>query len=177
MEIRQALVRYCRGVDRGDRELIKSAFHPDAADEHGPFRGLGWELADRLTAAEADLGAVGGHHISNVYIELDDPDHARVESYVTAYHPHRDAERGVRLGIFAGRYLDLFERRGGEWRIALRRTVNDWSRVDVPGEIWDRGSWQRGGFAAGQRGTADPSYEIFPPLGRSVAGNNLDPGC
>ena len=34
-EIRELLTRYCRGVDRMDAELIASAYHPDAIDEHG----------------------------------------------------------------------------------------------------------------------------------------------
>ena len=38
-QIRQCLHRYARGVDRFDRELILSAFHPDALDEHGKFVG------------------------------------------------------------------------------------------------------------------------------------------
>ncbi|MET0378059.1 MAG: nuclear transport factor 2 family protein [Spongiibacteraceae bacterium] len=37
IEIRQALVRYCRGVDRSDEAMIRSAFHEDAIDEHGAF--------------------------------------------------------------------------------------------------------------------------------------------
>ncbi|MGH7462713.1 MAG: nuclear transport factor 2 family protein, partial [Longimicrobiales bacterium] len=40
---RQAILdcdqRYCLGVDRHDADLIASAFHPDAIDEHGPFIG------------------------------------------------------------------------------------------------------------------------------------------
>ena len=29
-QIHDALMRYCRGVDRGDSELVLSALHPDA---------------------------------------------------------------------------------------------------------------------------------------------------
>jgi hypothetical protein len=38
--IREVMARYCRGIDRLDVELIKSAYHPDAFDDHGPFKGL-----------------------------------------------------------------------------------------------------------------------------------------
>ncbi len=37
--IRDCLLRYARGVDRFDRELIVSAFHPGAIDVHGKFVG------------------------------------------------------------------------------------------------------------------------------------------
>ncbi len=39
--IRQAALRYCRGVDRLDAELMFSAYHDDATDDHGVFVGLG----------------------------------------------------------------------------------------------------------------------------------------
>jgi hypothetical protein len=31
--------------------------------------------------------------------------------------------------IFGGRYIDVFERRDGEWRISKRKIVPDWNRV------------------------------------------------
>jgi hypothetical protein len=163
--IGQALLRYCRGVDRGDAALIKSAFWPDAFDNHGHFQGLGWELAERLAYAEGKLPYEGGqHNIGNVYIEIDDPDHARGETYVWAVHPYFTEDGGTRMAMFAGRYHDRFERRDGEWRIASRRVTNDWTRDDVPGAYWKRGSWQEGGFPRGVKGDADPSYAMFPRI-------------
>ena len=32
--IREATMRFCRGVDRLDPDLVNSAFHPDARDDH-----------------------------------------------------------------------------------------------------------------------------------------------
>ena len=45
-EIYDCLVRYCRGVDRLDSELILSAYHPDAIDDHGMFVGSPQEFAN-----------------------------------------------------------------------------------------------------------------------------------
>ena len=42
--IRDAAMRYCRGVDRLDVELIKSAYWEGATDDHGVFVGDAWEF-------------------------------------------------------------------------------------------------------------------------------------
>ncbi|MBT5754390.1 MAG: SnoaL-like domain-containing protein [Acidimicrobiaceae bacterium] len=34
-EIRDVLMRYGRGVDRLDEELLRSCYHPDSHDDHG----------------------------------------------------------------------------------------------------------------------------------------------
>ena len=38
-EISELLHRYCRGIDRFDRDLVRSCYHDDADDDHGIFRG------------------------------------------------------------------------------------------------------------------------------------------
>ena len=44
--ILDCLTRYCRGVDRFDRELVLSAYHSDAIDDHGAFVGTREEFID-----------------------------------------------------------------------------------------------------------------------------------
>lgn len=157
--IRQVLYRYARGVDRGDLDLLLSVYHPEATDHHGRFDGPGHEYAARLVGAEEGLTRTGNHHLTNVLIELDG-DRAQVETYFLAYHPHSDDGTDA-LGVTSGRYLDVFEKRAGEWRILRRRVVNDWTRADVPGPIWPRASAEHGGFLPGGRGSADPSSTHF----------------
>src|SRR5262245_50181688 len=106
LEIQHILTLYCRGVDFGDGEMIKKAFHSDATDEHGPFHnGTGWELAERLNQKPGHSDAHGHHHVVNVFIEFDSPDSARVESYVMAHHPTRGGPEPDQTLMFAGRYL------------------------------------------------------------------------
>jgi hypothetical protein len=35
-EVRNVHLRYCRGLDRRDWELVESCYHPDAIEYHGP---------------------------------------------------------------------------------------------------------------------------------------------
>lgn len=120
--IRECLYRYCRGIDRADEQALRSAYWEDATDRHGAWNG----------SAEGFIGQAlqrlrrGGrrvHQISNVSIELHD-DVAAVESYFLALQAPAGA--AGRQTFLCGRYLDRFERRRGEWRIAARTVVYDW---------------------------------------------------
>ena len=44
--IHDVILRYCRGVDRMDRELLLAAYHSDAIDDHGLFVGGPAAFAD-----------------------------------------------------------------------------------------------------------------------------------
>jgi hypothetical protein len=131
-EIHQVLMRYCRGIDRGDEDLINSAFHPDAIDDHGT-PGPAAELARRI----ASDGQQRMHFTGNVLIEFEG-DTAYVESYFISFSPHA-IDGAPHTRTRAGRYLDRFEQRGGEWKIAYRRVIDEWARLDpigkVPGNI------------------------------------------
>ena len=156
IEIRQVLYRYCRGVDRGDRAMLKSVYHPDAEDDHGSWRGLGRDFADYIVDALDGADSASQHHITNVLIELDG-DRAAVESYFLAFHPYRVDGQPERLAFVGGRYLDRFERRDGVWRIAKRRVVLDWTRSEVAGSAWAA----EARFALGGRREQDPSADLF----------------
>ena len=45
--IREAMGRYCRGIDRLDVDLIRSAYHEDAFDDHGPFKNTQKQIRNR----------------------------------------------------------------------------------------------------------------------------------
>ena len=153
IEITQVLYRYCRGVDRGDRELIRSVYHPDASDDHGSWKGAGVDFADYIVDSMDGATIAAQHQITNTLIEVDG-DSAACESYFLAFHPTRDQAGDETLAIAAGRYLDRFERRDGAWRIADRRVVLDWTRENVEGVPWAA----QVSFAAAGRREADPSW-------------------
>lgn len=151
-EIRRRLLDYCRGIDRGDADLVASVYHPDGTDDHGLFTGLGVDFAryavERLLAScSATL-----HFLGDSIIDFDGPDRALVETYVLAQH-RRDGSAGEFLEVFGGRYVDRFERRDGVWRIAHRVCIREWDTkvsVDL--------AFPPGRFTEGRRDRTDPAY-------------------
>ncbi|MBF9032653.1 nuclear transport factor 2 family protein [Rhodobacterales bacterium HKCCE2091] len=132
-QIRQCLHRYTRGVDRFDRELILSAFHPDCIDEHGKFVGNREEFVDWALNMHEKAQLTHQHCLLNHTCEIDG-DTAHAETYFMFVAMNR---RGKPLTIGGGRYVDRLEKRDGEWRIAARVTVRDWSNLDQVPDISD----------------------------------------
>jgi hypothetical protein len=122
--IRDCLYRYCRGIDRADEAMLRSACWPDGTDTHGPYRGSAEGFVDW---AMKTLPAIerGIHQIHNILIDLRGSE-AAVESYFTALQRQPNAAGRIADFHMAGRYLDRFERRGEEWRVADRTVVFDW---------------------------------------------------
>ena len=147
MQIQDCIHRWCRAVDRLDYEGMRASFHPDAVDKHGAFDGDINGLVEWIRARHAAI-PFSMHAVSNMLIEFAGPDRALVETYVrtTQRYPAEarqalDQLAGGRAGsgdgamdlLTCSRYVDRFERRDGEWKIALRTLVADWKQfVDVP---------------------------------------------
>ncbi len=129
-EIREVVLRYCRGIDRMDQDLVRSCYHSDATDEHGSFVGgveeyiaFAWKLMPRYDATM--------HFVGNVLIELEG-DLARSEAYCIAHHRSASGEPAHNLATGC-RYVDIFERREDRaWRIAKRVVTTEWIRHDIP---------------------------------------------
>ena len=150
--IRRRLLEYCRGIDRCDAELVASAYHPDATDDHGSFRGLGVDFARYATDALRDHAEATLHFLGDSLIDFVADDTAHVETYVHAEHRCAGAS-GPYLEMFGGRYVDRFERRDGEWRIADRLCIREWDRrtpIDP--------AFPPGRFTEGRRDRSDPCY-------------------
>nr|MDT0663985.1 nuclear transport factor 2 family protein [Micromonospora sp. DSM 115978] len=152
-EILDCLVRFSRGMDRFDQELFLSAFHDDAVIAAGPFVGGPKELYD-WAAPMHEQGQIATHHnLANHTCEVSGHT-AHAETYYIFVGRNRDDSNW----IAGGRYIDRLERRYGEWRIALRTNVIEWSGMlptmplpfaDVP-DVFANG--------APVRSTDDPSY-------------------
>ena len=154
--IYEVLVRYCRGVDRCDEELISSAFHTDSYDDHGYWKGPGRELAPFLADRLRKADSATTHSITNVLIELDG-DLARSEAQVHATLIRRGSIP-VEVDVVGARYLDRFSRRANTWRIERRTVVLDWHKT----EVWPDSTAQvpTEGFVRGARSPEDPSCAV-----------------
>ena len=90
------------------------------------------------------------HMTGNVLIRIDG-DAAKVESYLwsVSVMPGDDP----RQVMVCGRYLDRFEKRDDEWRIAERLVVHDWFQEAPADNDWSVGPF---GMAGLLRGTTVP---------------------
>lgn len=134
--IRACIEQLARGEDRRDASLISGAYWPDSVTDYGVFRGSFDEYLAWVVPGSPAL-PVTQHVLGQSYIVLDG-ESARVETQVISYHrvdmgsEHRDS-------VIGGRYLDIFEQRDGEWRIASRMMVYDWSQDWGVSIDWSQG--------------------------------------
>jgi hypothetical protein len=158
--IRRVILRYCRGVDRLDQELVRSCYHAHSTDSHGSFSGTVDEFIEWVWRI---LGrySMTMHFIGNLLIEVDhsDPERARAETYGIAFH--RTAEAGPAGNLTTGfRFIDDLAHRpvwpGGpaEWRITRRVATTEWVRIDRLEDQWAIPP----GMLQGSRDSSDPVY-------------------
>jgi hypothetical protein len=153
LDIQEVVMRLARGIDRCDESLIAGAFWPDASDDHGIFKGTAKDFVPWVLATLRGMEGTQ-HAICNQLVELAG-ERAFSESYFIAYH--RLVGSQERDMFAAGRYLDRFEKRGGEWRIAHRQTVYDWTSTQLASDESWRRSPMRELIERGQRGAGDRS--------------------
>lgn len=130
--IHECLMTYSRAVDRLDRELLLSVYHPDAIDDHGVFVGSPEAFADWAIDMHTRTHLSHQHTIFNVVCELDGHI-AHTETYYMFVGINRE---GKPLTMGGGRYLDRFEKRHGRWAIAARVCIRDWAQLEsVPEQL------------------------------------------
>ena len=152
--IKHVLTRYARAIDRFDMDLLRTVYHPDAYDDHGGYQG---DVEGFIVYLNVVLPRFEGtqHFLGNTHVELDG-DVAHTETYCQAWHriagedgaPDHDSVAGLR-------YIDRFERRDGEWRIAARQIVLDWTRDDA---VVGGSGGRSPGTQYGRRDRSDPAY-------------------
>lgn len=128
---RQAILdcihRYCRGVDRFDRDLLKSAYHDDAIDDHGVYCGPVDGFIDWALDLHQQQHATTHHSVFNHSCEIVG-DTAHTETYYMFVANNRQGP----VSLHYGRYIDRFEKRRGRWAIAERVCLVDCAGVMNP---------------------------------------------
>jgi SnoaL-like domain len=159
-DIHDCLTRFCRGMDRFDRECYLSAFHDDAVIAAGPFVGNAADCWDWAVPMHREGQVLTHHALLNNSVEIDG-DTAHSETYyqfIARNHPWEEGG-GETVMLAGGRYIDRLERRDGAWKIGLRTNIIEWSclqpAMPLPfGDVPDIGA---NGVSARDR--SDPSYQ------------------
>lgn len=158
-EIRNALCKYCRGLDRMDKEMAYSVWHDDGtALYHGIYEGTGYGFIDWVWEAHAATER-HSHQLANSLIDIDG-NRARSETYVTVALWTNPDEYGNQKEIIGkGRYLDRWSKRNGRWAIDHREYVYDMETVND----LNRGNVNE----VSQRDTTDPSFTLLHERGNT----------
>jgi hypothetical protein len=168
-QIRDVLQRYARGVDRRDWSLVAAAYHPDAHDDHGGYKGGVAGLLKWLERRHADIEQ-SMHFLGNCIIDFLSDTTAVAETYCVVTQRHTDAasatvqtllgEETIPTGaklmaeLFC-RYVDRFERRGDDWRIVRRTVVME--EVKASAQLVR----VRPGYAVANRDASDALWEAL----------------
>jgi SnoaL-like domain len=130
---RQAILdcihRYTRGMDRHDKEMALSAYHPDAIDDHGLYCGVAKDFIDWACRFHDEHQTLHHHYVTNHSVELDG-DTAHAETYWLFVGVNRGEQAPTMMS--GGRYIDRFERRNGRWAIAARACIIEWQGELTP---------------------------------------------
>jgi SnoaL-like domain len=159
--ILDCVARHARGCDRHDSDLITSAYHDDAIDEHGFVTNTGAEYSEWANTSHATTSQVHTHNVTTHTCAID-ADAAHAESYVIVVLLDRD---GRTAQFISGRYLDRLERRDGDWRIAVRRSTVEVMFI-ADASVLQSSFFKEQCYIKGTRDRSDLSYQR--PLGLAV---------
>jgi hypothetical protein len=125
-EIHRAMLRYARGLDRLDNVLARSCYWDDAIEDHGQFVGTPDDFLKYANGTTLMFEAVQ-HGILNHICDLQGDD-----AFCETYYQFTGVTAGEGPNfVSTGRYVDHFQKRDAEWRIANRVTLVE-SQMDVP---------------------------------------------
>jgi ketosteroid isomerase-like protein len=159
--LRKLVDAYCRAVDRGDIETLRSLYHRDAVDAHGGFSaGTADQFLQQLTAARPYIRSMQ-HNITTVNFAVDG-DAAEGEIYTIAVHTLAGSGHDIDV-VVGGRYLDKYEKHDDSWKIAERTIVTDWAQVHDPSSM-NLGHPITKDTLKGTLDADDPSFQFFSLL-------------
>lgn len=171
-DIEDLIKKWCRAIDRLDLEAIRDAFHPDAYDDHGTFKGGVDELIAWISNRHKTI-PFSMHAVTNYLIDFVDDTKAIVETYCTAMQKYPPESRSALEGLVGKldmpanaamdmtvscRYLDEVTKRKQEWRISRRTVVFDSVSVVAGITIPDP---EKIGWVVGKRGGEGEGRDVI----------------
>lgn len=170
-EIWTLLLRYARGLDRLDRDMIRSCYWDDAIDDHHAFVGSPDPFIDWAFQGNIETSIVQHHGLNNHYCEIDG-DNAYAETYYTFIGANKEPPHLLSMG----RYIDHFQRRDGVWKMANRVTVIEKNfdlHASAHDELVRAGDTSMGPLLPATRDRTDISY-LRPVVPRRPLGEAKD---
>ena len=163
--IREVIAAYAHAIDRRRWDMMARLFHSDATFGFGPVEGDWRGFVDQARSI-IDPCISTQHLLGQTLIGFADAVTATCETYLTAMHivpvgyPRSDvfpARDETYAAIIAGRYVDRFEQRDRQWRIARRQGLYDWREYRTIGEASLAGMPEG---ACGYHDDRDPSTPV-----------------
>jgi hypothetical protein len=113
-EIWRVMQNYGRGLDRLDTALARTCYWDDAIEDHGNFVGTPDDFIEWANMTTRAFQS-SQHGLLNHYCDLQGDD-----AYCETYYLFTGISGGPMNFMSTGRYIDHFQKRNGEWRIANR---------------------------------------------------------
>jgi SnoaL-like domain len=132
--IRDVIAAYTHALDRRRWDMMAQLFHDDAQFAFGTLVG-NWRSFVEQAKAVIEPCLATQHLLGQTLIGFDSDVLAHSETYMTAMHTIPPGHPLVEVfpdkgkiysAVIAGRYVDRFEKRDGEWRLAQRTGLYDW---------------------------------------------------
>ena len=133
-DINQCLTRYCRALDWGDEDLLKSCFLENGHIDYGFY--VGDAKGFIPVVMEVERNSHTWHNISNVAIELKS-NKAEVESYGFTAGGEVIDNQIKDITIYLGRYHDEFTNTDKGWKISRRLYIMDATFPVTSGEVME----------------------------------------
>lgn len=132
--IGEVVARYARTLDWLDDEGQAGCYWPDADIDYGFFRGTAADFLPVVMATERRSDR-RWHMLGGLIVKLHGGGRASSECYGVFAGATRQDDATLAGQLIGGRYLDEWDKRGGEWRISKRLYLVDWKQplADQPG--------------------------------------------
>ncbi len=128
-KINDLVLRYCRGIDRLDLDLVRSCYHDGGIDHHTGFDGPVEEYVEWLRPLLSRSKGGTHHMIGNHYSEVNG-DEAVAETYAHATHWGGRSDPARAFFTTGVRYVDHLALRDGRWGIVERWAIREWIRQE-----------------------------------------------
>jgi len=128
-QIEDVVARYARTLDWLDDGGQASCYWPDAEIDYGFFKGQAADFLPVVMQIERDSDR-RWHMLGGLIVRFHSTTRASSECYGIFAGASRQDDGTLAGNLYGGRYLDEWEKRGGdngeEWRISKRLYLVDW---------------------------------------------------